>query len=331
MITRRLAQELEVSAIGFGCMGLNAAFAETLDPADAVKLIRQAVHRGVTLFDTAEVYGPYINEELVGAALEPDRGTVRISTKFGFRIVDGKQQGLSSRPEHIRASCEQSLRRLRSEVIDLYFQHRVDRQVPIEDVAGTVRELVAEGKVLHFGLSEPSAEVLQRAHAVHPVAAVQSEYSLWSRDVESNGILEACDALGIGFIAYSPLGQGFLTGTMAPGHQIREGDLRRSLPRFAPAAIEHNQALVRLLREAAAKRGVTPAQIALAWLLAQRPTLVPIPGTTKRIRLEENIAASNIDLSALEIARLNEALAAIEIMGPRFPERKPATPQRERS
>lgn len=331
MLTRRLTQELEVSAIGFGCMGLNAAFAETLDPADAVELIRQAVHRGVTLFDTAEVYGPYTNEELVGAALKPDRNAVKISTKFGFQIVDGKQQGLSSRPEHIRASCEQSLRRLQSEVIDLYFQHRVDRQVPIEDVAGTVKELIAEGKVLHFGLSEPSAEVLRRAHAVHPVAAVQSEYSLWSRDVESNGVLEACDALGIGFIAYSPLGQGFLTGTMAPGHQIGEGDLRRSLPRFAPAAIEQNQALVHLLREAAAKHNATPAQIALAWLLAQRPTLVPIPGTTKRIRLEENIAASRIDLSAPEIARLNEALAAIEIMGPRFPERKPAASQQERA
>lgn len=323
--TRSLGPALTVSPIGYGCMGLNAAFSNTVSRDDGIAIIREAVERGVTLFDTAEVYGPYTNEELVGAALEPFRDRVRISTKFGFKVVEGKQQGLCSRPEQIRSSCEGSLRRLKTDVIDLYFQHRMDRNVPIEDVAGTVQDLIAEGKVLRFGLSEAPAAFIRRAHKVQPVAAVQSEYSLWTRDVETNGVLDACDELGIGFVGYSPLGQGFLSGTMDSTTTFGEGDLRRSLPRFAPAAVAANQQLIAVIADMARTKDATPAQIALAWLLARRPYIVPIPGTTKSQRLAENVAAAAIRLEDADITRLTDAVSAIEIVGGRFPERRPQT------
>jgi aryl-alcohol dehydrogenase-like predicted oxidoreductase len=316
---------LEVSAIGFGCMGLNFSYSHALSKEESVALIRQAVDRGETFFDTAEVYGPYTNEEIVGEALRPVRDRVVIATKFGFNIVDGKMSGMNSRPEQIRAVCDASLKRLGIEVIDLLYQHRVDPNVPIEDVAGTVKGLIAEGKVRHFGLSEPGAETVRRAHSVQPVAALQNEYSLWTRGPETNGILEACEELGIGLVAYSPLGKGFLTGAMGKDTKIGDNDFRKTLPRFTPEAMAKNQALVNLLGRVAADKKATPAQIALAWLLAQKPWIVPIPGTTKLHRLEENLAAADIELTAGDLAEIESAAAAIQVEGERYPKHLMAT------
>jgi len=310
---------LEVSALGYGCMGLDFGYANKVSRQEGVTLIRQAVERGVTFFDTAEVYGPFTNEEMVGEALRPVRDAVVIATKFGFNIVDGKQSGLDSRPDHIKAVADASLKRLGIEQIDLFYQHRVDPNVPIEDVAGAVKELVEAGKVKHFGLSEPGAQTVRRAHAVHPVAALQNEYSLWTRNVESNGILETCEELGIGLVPYSPLGKGFLTGAMNKDTALGEGDFRAILPRFKPEAMERNQALVDLLKRIAAEKGATPAQIALAWLLAQRPWIVPIPGTTKLHRLEENLGAVDVRLDADDLADIQRAAADITIEGERYP------------
>jgi aryl-alcohol dehydrogenase-like predicted oxidoreductase len=320
--TRKLGKSnLEVSAIGFGCMGLNFGYATSLSKDEGIALIRAAVERGVTFFDTAEVYGPFTNEEMVGEALAPFGDKVVIATKFGFNIdpETKKQAGLDSRPEHIREVCEASLKRLGVEIIDLFYQHRVDPNVPIEDVAGTVKELIAEGKVKHFGLSEPGAQTVRRAHAVQPVTALQNEYSLWTRGPETNGILEACEELGIGFVPYSPLGKGFLTGAMNKDTRLGEGDFRNILPRFTPEALEKNQALVDLLKRIAGERKATPAQIALAWLLAQKPWVVPIPGTTKLHRLEENLGAADVELTADDLAEIVRAAAAIRVEGERYP------------
>ena len=325
MDTRILGKDLQVSCIGFGCMGLNFSYGHSLERADSVRLIRRAVDLGVTFFDTAEVYGPYTNEEIVGEALEPVRDQVRIATKFGFDIAGGRMAGLNSRPDQIRRVCDASLQRLRTDRIDLFYQHRVDTSVPIEDVAGTVRDLIAEGKVQHFGLSEPGAETARRAHAVQPVAALQNEYSLWTRGVESNGILALCDELGIGLVPYSPLGKGFLTGAMGKDSKLEEGDFRRLLPRFTPEAMEKNQALIDLIRRIAEDKGATPAQIALAWLLAQRPYIVPIPGTTKPHRLEENLGGADVSLTPAELASFRDALAAIDVEGERYPPQLMAT------
>lgn len=326
MKTRILGRSgLEVSALGFGCMGLDFGYATKVSKDEGVALIRVAVDRGVTFFDTAEVYGPYTNEEMVGEALRPVRDRVTIATKFGFDIVDGEMKGLNSRPEQIRAVADASLKRLGVEVIDLFYQHRVDPAVPIEDVAGTVKDLIAEGKVRHFGMSEPGAATVRRAHAVQPVAVLQNEYSLWERGVESNGILEACEELGIGLVPYSPLGKGFLTGAMSSQTSLGEGDFRSRLPRFTPEAMEKNQALVDLLKSVAETKGATPAQIALAWLLAQKSWIVPIPGTTKLHRLEENIAAAEVELSAQELADLRTAADAIQVEGERYPPELMAT------
>ncbi|MFT3997083.1 MAG: aldo/keto reductase [Asticcacaulis sp.] len=326
MKTRVLgAAGLEVSALGFGCMGLNFGYGTAVSMDEGVTLIRQAVDRGVTFFDTAEVYGPFTNEQMVGAALQPVRDQVVIATKFGFNIVDGKQAGLNSRPDNIRAVAEASLKRLGIEVIDLFYQHRVDPDVPIEDVAGTVRDLIAEGKVRHFGLSEPGATTVRKAHAVQPITALQNEYSLWTRGPETNGILEACEELGIGLVAYSPLGKGFLTGAMSKETKLGEGDFRNALPRFSAEAMEKNQALVDLLKRIAADKAATPAQIALAWLMAQRPWIVPIPGTTKLHRLEENLAAATVELSAGDLSEIQTAAAAITVEGDRYPAHLMAT------
>ncbi len=311
---------LEVSALGFGCMGLDFGYANKVSRPEGVRLIRKAVDLGVTFFDTAEVYGPFTNEEMVGEALKPVRDRVVIATKFGFDFVDGKQSGLNSRPEHIKEVAEASLKRLGVEVIDLFYQHRVDPGVPIEDVAGAVKDLIAEGKVKHFGLSEPGAKTVRRAHAVQPVTTLQNEYSLWTRGVETNGILETCAELGIGLVPYSPLGKGFLTGAMSKDTRLGEGDFRNILPRFTPEAMEKNQALVDLLKAIADEKGATPAQIALAWLLAQRPWIVPIPGTTKLHRLEENLASVDVELTPAELARIEKAAAEIEVEGERYPE-----------
>ncbi|GFE75285.1 aldo/keto reductase [Novosphingobium sp. TCA1] len=326
MKTRSLGRSgLEVSALGFGCMGLDFGYATKVTRSEGVDLIRAAVDRGVTFFDTAEVYGPYTNEEMVGEALEGLHDKVVIATKFGMNIVDGQMQGLNSRPEQIRAVAEASLKRLRVEVIDLFYQHRVDPEVPIEDVAGTVKDLIAQGKVRHFGMSEPGAETVRRAHAVQSVAVLQNEYSMWTRGPETNGILEACEELGIGLVPYSPLGKGFLTGAMSSETKLGEGDFRSRLPRFTPEAMAKNQALVDLLKSVAEAKGATPAQIALAWLLAQKPWIVPIPGTTKLHRLEENIAAAEVDLSASELAGLQAAADAIQVEGDRYPPELMAT------
>ena len=311
---------LEVSALGFGCMGLNFSYGHALSNDDSIKLIRDAVEHGVTFFDTAEIYGPFTNEEIVGEALKPVRDQVVIATKFGFRIENGKSNGFDSRPENIRAVADASLKRLGIEVIDLFYQHRVDPEVPIEDVAGAVKDLIAAGKVRHFGLSEPGAQTVRRAHAVQPVTALQNEYSLWTRGPETNGILKACEELGIGLVAYSPLGKGFLTGAMSKDTQIGENDFRRILPRFTPEAMEKNQALIDLLKQIAGRKHATTAQIALAWLLAQKPWIVPIPGTTKLHRLEENLAAADVELSAAELAEIQRAAAEIAIEGERYPE-----------
>jgi len=320
MKKRTLGQGLEVTALGFGCMGLNFSYGHALTNKESIKLVRDAVERGVTFFDTAEVYGPYTNEEIVGEALRPLRDQVIIATKFGFNIQDGKMAGTNSRPEQIRKVADSSLKRLGIDVIDLFYQHRVDPNVPIEDVAGTVRDLIAEGKVKHFGLSEPGAQTVRKAHAVQPVTALQNEYSLWTRGPETNGILEACAELGIGLVAYSPLGKGFLTGAMGKDSKIAENDFRRLLPRFTPEAMEKNQALVDLTRRVGDEKKATPAQIALAWLLAQKPWIVPIPGTTKLHRLEENMGAADLELTPTELAELDEAAAKIQVKGERYPE-----------
>lgn len=312
---------LIVSEIGFGCMGLNFGYAKKLDRPNALAMIRAAFDRGVTLFDTAEVYGPFTNEELVGEALRPVRDQAVIATKFGFRIdpATGAMGGLDSRPENIKAVAEASLKRLGVDVIDLFYQHRVDPAVPIEDVAGAVRDLISEGKVRYFGLSEPGAETVRKAHAVQPVSALQNEYSLWTRGPETNGILDACEELGIGFVPYSPLGKGFLTGAMSSSTHLADSDFRKHLPRFTPDAMANNQALVDLLRAIGDERGATPAQVALAWLLAQRPWIVPIPGTTRIDRLEENLGGANVALSAADLARITAAADAIVIEGERYP------------
>jgi aryl-alcohol dehydrogenase-like predicted oxidoreductase len=311
---------LKVSVIGLGCMGISFSYATQLSKEEGVALIRAAVERGVTFFDTAEVYGPFANEEVVGTALRPVREQVVIATKFGFDIdpVTGQNRGVSSRPDSIRRAVAGSLKRLGIETIDLLYQHRVDPKVPIEDVAGTVKELIAQGKVKHFGMSEPAVQTLRRAHAVQPVAALQNEYSLWWRAPETNGILRACDELGIGFVPYSPLGKGFLTGSMSKDTKLPENDFRSSVPRFSPQAMEKNQAFVDLLRRVAEEKGATPAQIALAWLLAQRAYIVPIPGTTKLHRLEENIGAANVDLTQGDLRKINEAASHIQAEGERY-------------
>ncbi|MGH8811203.1 MAG: aldo/keto reductase [Advenella sp.] len=310
---------LEVSALGLGCMGLSHGYGPATDTSQAIALIRTAVDQGVTFFDTAEVYGPYLNEEVVGAALAPVRDKVVIATKFGFTFGDdNKQQILNSRPDHIRRAVEGSLKRLKTDVIDLLYQHRVDPDVPIEDVAGTVKTLIAEGKVKHFGLSEAGVQTIRRAHAVQPVAAVQSEYSLWWRTPEQD-VLPTLEELGIGFVPFSPLGKGFLTGTIQAGATFGNDDFRSQVPRFSPEAIQADQALVDLLGHIARDKGVTSAQIALAWLLAQKPWIVPIPGTTKLHRLQENLGAAVIELSPSDLDKIKLALAAIEIQGDRYP------------
>ena len=322
MKTRQLGTNgLKVSEIGFGCMGLNSTYGHSLANEESIALIRSAVDLGVTFFDTAEIYGPFTNEEIIGEALRNVRDQVTIATKFGFAIdpTTEANTGLSSHPDTIRKAAEGSLKRLGIEVIDLLYQHRVDPNVPIEDVAGTVRDLIAEGKVKHFGMSEPSVETLRRAHAVQPVTALQNEYSLWTRGPETNGILGACEELGIGFVPYSPLGRGFLTGAMSSETKIAEGDYRKLLPRFTPEAMQKNQALVDLLKRIAREKNATPAQLALAWLLAQRPWIVPIPGTTKLHRLQENIGASTVELTAADLAEIERAAAAIQVEGDRYP------------
>ena len=319
MRTRRLGQ-LEVSAIGFGCMGLNSGYGVPPDRKQMIALLHAAVERGVTFFDTAEVYGPYINEELVGEALAPYRSRVVIATKFGFAIdANGKQAGTDSRPEHIREVVDASLKRLRTDRIDLLYQHRVDRNVPIEDVAGTVRDLIAAGKVKHFGLSEASANTIRRAHAVQPVAALQSEYSLWWREPET-ATFATLEELGIGLVPFSPLGRGFLTGTMDGTTEFTANDFRHTLPRFSAENRHANQALVHLLKRIAADWDATPAQIALAWILAQKPWIVPIPGTTKLHRLEENLGALDIRLTPSDLREIDAALSTIDIAGPRYAE-----------
>ena len=316
--TRKLGN-LEVSAIGLGCMGMTFSYAPFPEKKDMIVLMRSAVEQGVTFFDTAEVYGPYNNEELVGEALAPFRSEVVIATKFGFNIQDGKMTGLNSRPEHIKKVAEESLKRLNTEVIDLYYQHRVDPDVPIEDVAGAVKDLIQEGKVKHFGLSEAGVKTIRRAHAVQPVTALQSEYSLWTRNPEGE-ILPTLEELGIGFVPFSPLGKGFLTGKMNENTRFDSTDFRNSLPRFTTEALKANQALIDLLGKVATQKNATPAQIAIAWLLAQKPWIVPIPGTTKLNRLEENNGAAFIELSPDDLCVIEEAASKIKVQGARYPE-----------
>ncbi|MEN2398751.1 aldo/keto reductase [Flavobacterium sp. MC2016-06] len=310
---------LEVSAIGFGCMGLNFSYGHALDKQESISLIRAAVEQGVTLFDTAEVYGPYTNEEIVGEALAPFRKDVVIATKFGFNIQDGKMVGVNSRPEQIRKSVEGSLKRLNVDVIDLLYQHRVDPNVPIEEVAGTVKDLIQEGKVKYFGLSEPGVQTIRRAHAVQPISALQSEYSLWTRKPEEE-VLPTLEELGIGLIPYSPLGKGFLTGKMNADSKLEANDFRNILPRFTPEAMQANQGLIDLLTKVAVDKNATPAQIALSWLLEQKPWIAPIPGTTKLHRLTENNGAASIDLTTIDLKNIAEALSKIKIEGERYPE-----------
>lgn len=318
MQTRTLGNSgLKVSTLGFGCMGLNFGYGPGPGKQEAVALIREAFDAGVTFFDTAEAYGPFTNEELVGEALAPVRDQVVIATKFGFQ--DGlAMAGMDSRPERIRAVADASLKRLKTDRIDLFYQHRVDPNVPMEDVAGTVKELIAEGKVRHFGLSEAGVQSIRRAHAVQPVAALQSEYSLWWREPEQ-GVLPTCEALGIGFVPFSPLGKGFLTGKIDATTSFAKDDFRNIVPRFTPEARQANLALVDVLGRIAAARQATPAQIALAWLLAQKPWIVPIPGTTKQHRLLENIGAAAIDMDKDELHQLEQALAQIQVQGDRYP------------
>ena len=321
MQKRTLGSNLEVSAIGYGCMGLEAVYGPATDRQEGIRILRAAVERGVTFFDTAEIYGPYTNEELVGEALAPFRDQVVIATKFGFDIApDGQRSGgLNSRPEHIRQVADASLKRLKTDVIDLFYQHRVDPNVPIEDVAGAVKELIDEGKVKHFGLSEAGAKTIRRAHAVQPVTAVQSEYSLWTRDPEPE-VLPACEELGIGFVAWGPLGQGFLTGKIDTTTSFGSSDFRAASPRFTPEARKANLAVVDLLKEIAARKSATPAQVAIAWLLAQKPWIIPIPGTTKLHRLEENIAAADVELTTDDLRDIETAAAKINVHGARLPE-----------
>ena len=309
---------LEVSALGLGCMGMSANYGAPGDRQDMIAVIRSAVERGVTFFDTAEVYGPFANEELVGEALAPLRDQVVIATKFGFDVdpVTRKRRGFNSRPEHIKAVVELSLKRLRTDRIDLLYQHRVDPNVPIEDVAGTVRQLIEEGKVKYFGLSEAGAQTIRRAHAVQTVAALQSEYSLWARDPEAE-VLPTCEALGIGFVPWSPLGQGFLTGKIETDTAFESSDARSRFPRFTPQAMKANQPLVALLADIAVRKNATSAQIALAWLLAQKPWIVPIPGTRKMHRLEENLGAAAIELTPDDLREINNAASKIEVHGAR--------------
>jgi aryl-alcohol dehydrogenase-like predicted oxidoreductase len=317
---RTLGQGLEVSALGYGCMGLSQSYGPLPSRADAVALIRAAVERGVTLFDTAEVYGPFVNEELVGEALAPVRDRVVIATKFGFAFdADGRQTGVSSRPENIRRAADGSLRRLGIDTIDLWYQHRVDPDVPIEDVAGAVADLVEAGKVRHFGLSEASARTIRRAHAVHPVTALQSEYSLWFREPETE-ILPTLAELGIGFVPFSPLGKGFLTGTVDPSTSFGSDDIRSTIPRFTEQARQANQALVDLLAAIAARKGATPGRIALAWLLAQQSWIVPIPGTKRLSRLEENIGSADVELTDGDLREIEDVAARIQVQGARYPE-----------
>jgi aryl-alcohol dehydrogenase-like predicted oxidoreductase len=322
MQKRKLGKSnLEVSAIGLGCMGLSFGYGPAVDQAAGVALIRAAVERGVTFFDTAEVYGPFTNEELVGEALAPFRSKVVIATKFGFDIdpVTGQQRGLNSRPEHIKEVAEASLKRLKTETIDLFYQHRVDPNVPIEDVAGAVKDLIRQGKVKHFGLSEAGVQTIRRAHAVQPVAALQSEYSLWWREPEQE-VLPTLDELGIGFVPFSPLGKGFLTGAISENTTFDKNDFRNIVPRFTPEARKANQAVVDLLGQIADRKRATPAQIALAWLLAERPWIVPIPGTTKLHRLEENFGAAAVQLTPDDLSEIGKAVAKIEVQGARYPE-----------
>jgi aryl-alcohol dehydrogenase-like predicted oxidoreductase len=310
---------LDVSALGFGCMGISFSYGRAASREDGIAIIRAAVDGGVTFFDTAEVYGPFANEDLVGEALEPVRDRVVIATKFGFKFEEGKQAGLDSRPAHIREVADASLKRLRTDRIDLFYQHRVDPNVPIEDVAGAVKELIREGKVKHFGLSEASAQTLRRAHAVQPVAALQSEYSLWWREPEQE-ILPTLGELGIGFVPFSPLGKGFLTGTIDDKTTFESTDFRNIVPRFSAENRQANLAFVDWLKNFADRKQVTPAQIALAWLLAQKPWIVPIPGTTKRHRLEENLGATAVQLSADDLHEIDRAASQIEVHGARYPE-----------
>jgi aryl-alcohol dehydrogenase-like predicted oxidoreductase len=321
MQKRKLGKSnLEVSAIGLGCMGLSFGFGPPVEKQQGIALIRAAVERGVTFFDTAEVYGAYTNEELVGEALAPFRGQVAIATKFGFKIdANGKQTGLDSRPEHIKEVANASLKRLKTDVIDLFYQHRVDPNVPIEDVAGAVKDLIQQGKVKHFGLSEAGVQVIRRAHAVQPVTALQSEYSLWWREPEE-AILPTLEKLGIGFVPFSPLGKGFLTGAIKEDTQFDATDFRNIVPRFAPENRKANQAFVDVLADFAKQKKATPAQIAIAWILAQKPWMVPIPGTTKLHRLEENIGAANVTLTAGDLRQIEEAASGIDAQGARYPE-----------
>ncbi len=310
---------LEVSAIGLGCMGMSMAYGPPADKQGMIALIRKAVERGVTFFDTAELYGPFTNEELVGEALAPFRGQVVIATKFGIKIDPNGQQVMDSRPERIRQSVEGSLKRLRVEAIDLYYQHRVDPEVPIEDVAGAVKDLIRQGKVKHFGLSEPGVKTIRRAHAVQPVTAVESEYSLWWRRPEEE-LLPTLEELGIGFVPFSPLGKGFLTGKIDANTKFDKSDFRNIVPRFTPEARKANQALVDLLARVAAQKKATPAQVALAWLLARKPWIVPIPGTTKLGRLDENIGAATVELTSDDLRDIDSAAAKITVKGDRYPE-----------
>ncbi|MGQ6235247.1 aldo/keto reductase [Serratia sp. IR-2025] len=320
MQTRKLGREgLEVSALGLGCMGLSFGYGPATDKRQAIELIRAAVDEGVTFFDTAEIYGPFTNEELLGEALAPVRDRVVIATKFGFDLSQpAGQQVLNSRPEHIRRAVDGSLKRLRVEAIDLLYQHRVDPEVPIEEVAGTVQQLIREGKVKYFGLSEAGAQTIRRAHAVQPVTALQSEYSLWWREPERE-ILPTLAELGIGLVPFSPLGKGFLTGAITEDTTFDSGDFRNQVPRFSAEARRANQALVDVLGQIAQRKGATPAQIALAWLLAQQPWIVPIPGATKRHRLQENLAAAAVALAADELGEIERALSAIDVIGDRYP------------
>lgn len=310
---------LEVSAIGLGCMGMSQSYPPFPEKGEAISLLRSAVELGVTFFDTAEVYGPYTNEELVGEALEPYRDKVVIATKFGYHIQNGKSAGLDSRPETIRKAVEGSLKRLRTDHIDLLYQHRVDPNVPIEEVAETVGQLMKEGKILYWGLSEAGAQTVRRANAVLPLAAVQSEYSMWYRKPEE-GLFPALEELGVGFVAFSPLGKGFLTGRFNKDTRFDSTDFRSSIPRFKPENLEVNQDLLELIKDIAAKKNATTAQIALAWVLAQKPWIVPIPGTKKLERLKENLGAQDIEFSAQELAEINKALSKINIAGERYPE-----------
>ena len=310
---------LEVSTLGFGCMGISFGLGPALSQQDGIEVIRAAFDRGVTFFDTAEVYGPFTNEEVVGAALAPVRDQVVIATKFGFKIENGKQAGLDSRPSHIREVADAALARLKTDRIDLFYQHRVDPEVPIEDVAGTVKDLIQAGKVKHFGLSEPGVQTIRRAHAVQPITAIQSEYSLWWREPEKE-LLPTLEELGIGFVPFSPLGKGFLTGTIDDKTTFDPSDFRNIVPRFTEDNRKANLAFVEWLKTFAARRQATPAQVALAWLLAQKPWIVPIPGTTKRSRLDENLSAAAITLSASDLDEIAQAASRIEVHGARYPE-----------